>query len=245
MILEADVETPQETPAAPSEEAIRLRSQEIWEHEGRPEGQAQDHWQRAKAELEAEMKRLSTRVQPRADDQTVPSASAREEIIRSPGKNNTILARLNPLSIKSGQRPKPNSPAPSIISADFALCGTVESAGDIHLDGRVEGAVSSVGLVVGERADVRGDIVADDVIVHGRVQGTIQARKLLLCATSRVEGDVIYEMLAVEEGAILDGEFRHLGQIDAAAETWQAELMKDDAEAGATPEKVPFDQAAA
>ena len=43
----------------PSEEAIRLRSQQIWEGEGCPEGYAQDHWMRARAELAALMARTS------------------------------------------------------------------------------------------------------------------------------------------------------------------------------------------
>lgn len=43
----------------PSEEAIRIRSYQIWEREGRPDGCAQEHWARAKAELEAEMKAAS------------------------------------------------------------------------------------------------------------------------------------------------------------------------------------------
>jgi len=37
-----------------SEEVIRKRSYEIWQREGCPEGQADEHWFRAKAELEAE-----------------------------------------------------------------------------------------------------------------------------------------------------------------------------------------------
>jgi len=37
-----------------SEEAIRKRSYEIWQREGRPEGRALEHWLQAKAELEHE-----------------------------------------------------------------------------------------------------------------------------------------------------------------------------------------------
>lgn len=43
----------------PAEEAIRLRSYQIWEREGRPQGCSQEHWARAKAELEAEMQQAS------------------------------------------------------------------------------------------------------------------------------------------------------------------------------------------
>lgn len=37
-----------------SEEAIRQRSYEVWQREGRPEGKALEHWLQAKAELERE-----------------------------------------------------------------------------------------------------------------------------------------------------------------------------------------------
>jgi hypothetical protein len=39
-----------------SEEAIRQRSYEIWQREGRPEGRAVEHWLQAKVELENEQK---------------------------------------------------------------------------------------------------------------------------------------------------------------------------------------------
>jgi len=38
-----------------AEDAIRQRSYFIWEREGRPFGKEQEHWIRAKAELEAEL----------------------------------------------------------------------------------------------------------------------------------------------------------------------------------------------
>lgn len=45
---------PQTTVVAPSDEAIRERSYYIWVSEGFPDGKDQEHWLRAKAELEAE-----------------------------------------------------------------------------------------------------------------------------------------------------------------------------------------------
>ncbi len=38
----------------PDEERIRRRAQEIWEREGRPEGCHEEHWARARREVEAE-----------------------------------------------------------------------------------------------------------------------------------------------------------------------------------------------
>ena len=34
------------------EDRIRQRAHQLWEEEGRPEGRAQDHWSRARQELQ-------------------------------------------------------------------------------------------------------------------------------------------------------------------------------------------------
>src|ERR1700743_2792817 len=101
------------------------------------------------------------------------------------------------------------SSAPSIISADLVVNGTLSSTGDIQIDGRVEGDVRSAGLVIGDKAFIQGEIMADDVTVRGRVQGGIRARKVLLCTTSHVEGNILHEAFAVEAGAFFEGNCRH------------------------------------
>lgn len=99
--------------------------------------------------------------------------------------------------------------APSIISADLMVKGTLTSTGDIQIDGKVEGDVRSMGLVIGEQAEIRGEVHADDVVVRGKVLGRIRARKILLASTSHVEGDILHEAFAVEAGAFFEGNCRH------------------------------------
>jgi cytoskeletal protein CcmA (bactofilin family) len=101
------------------------------------------------------------------------------------------------------------SSAPSIVSADMAIQGAINSAGDVQVDGQVEGDVRSLGLVIGEKAEIRGEIFAEDITVRGKVVGRIHARKVLLAATSHVEGDILHEALAVEAGAFFEGNCRH------------------------------------
>ncbi len=109
------------------------------------------------------------------------------------------------IPVKRGTR----SAAPSIISADLVVSGTLTSTGDIQIDGRVEGDVRSSGLVIGDKAFIQGEVLADDVTVRGRIQGGIRARKVLLCATSHVEGNILHEAFAVEAGAFFEGNCRH------------------------------------
>ena len=52
-----------------AEDAIRQRSYFIWEREGRPFGKEQEHWARAKAELEAELE-ATVKAVPSEEDPT-------------------------------------------------------------------------------------------------------------------------------------------------------------------------------
>jgi cytoskeletal protein CcmA (bactofilin family) len=102
-----------------------------------------------------------------------------------------------------------SSAAPSIISADLTISGTLTSTGDVQIDGRVEGDVHSAGLVIGDKAFIHGDVTAEEVTVRGRVQGGIRARKVLLASTCHVEGNILHEAFAVETGAYFEGNCRH------------------------------------
>ena len=53
-----------------------------------------------------------------------------------------------------------SSAAPSIISADLTIAGTLTSTGDVQIDGRSEGDVHSAGLVIGDKAFIHGDVTA-------------------------------------------------------------------------------------
>ncbi|HEY5048646.1 MAG TPA: polymer-forming cytoskeletal protein [Rhizomicrobium sp.] len=99
--------------------------------------------------------------------------------------------------------------ASSIIGADLTVQGTLNSTGDIQIDGSVEGDVHSTGLVIGEKAFVHGEVFAEEVTIRGHVQGSVHARKVLLCSTCHVEGNILHEAFAVEAGAFFEGNCRH------------------------------------
>jgi cytoskeletal protein CcmA (bactofilin family) len=121
----------------------------------------------------------------------------------------TATATTVPVPQPPKQRPSATRAAPSIISADLVVTGTLSSSGDMQVDGRVEGDVHSAGLVIGEKAIIQGEVLADEVTVRGRVEGSIRARKILLCSTCHVEGNILHEAFAVEAGAFFEGNCRH------------------------------------
>src|SRR4029077_21118069 len=85
----------------------------------------------------------------------------------------------NPANIGTGAdstRPTPRSAAPSIISSDLKILGDLISAGDLQVDGIVEGDIQSRSLTIGEGAVVNGNLVAETTRVCGQVTGQIKAK---------------------------------------------------------------------
>jgi cytoskeletal protein CcmA (bactofilin family) len=128
---------------------------------------------------------------------------------KSKDKEIASAAPIAPAQQQGSRRPVRTSAAPSIISADLVVTGTLVSSGDIQIDGRVEGDVHSAGLVIGEKAFIHGDIMAEEATVRGRVEGSVRARKVLLAASCHVEGNILHEAFAVETGAFFEGNCRH------------------------------------
>lgn len=98
--------------------------------------------------------------------------------------------------------------APSIIGEDLAITGNVISKGEVQVDGQIQGDVHCASLIVGEKAEITGGIVAEDVVVRGRVMGSIRGVRVTLQASSHVEGDVFHKSLAIEQGAFFEGKSR-------------------------------------
>ena len=88
----------------------------------------------------------------------------------------------------------------STIGEDLTITGNVTSKGELHLNGKVQGDVHCVALVLGENAQLEGNVVTEDVIVRGRLIGSVHALTVILQSTAHVEGNVFHKSL---EGHIL------------------------------------------
>ena len=99
---------------------------------------------------------------------------------------------------------------PSIISADMKIVGSLESAGDIQIDGMIEGDVTSHTLTVSDVATVHGSISAETVRIAGTVRGGINAKSVTLTRTAKVEGDIVHQALAIESGASFEGQCKRM-----------------------------------
>ena len=94
---------------------------------------------------------------------------------------------------------------PSVLSADLIVTGNIKTAGDVQIEGTIEGDIRAHQLIVGESATIKGEIVADEIIVNGRVVGRVRGLKVRLSASARVEGDIVHKTIAIESGAHFEG----------------------------------------
>ena len=91
----------------------------------------------------------------------------------------------------------------STISEDLTITGSVTSQGELHLNGQVQGDVRCVALVLGENAQLEGNVVAEDVMVGGRLIGSVRALKVILQSTAHVEGNLFTKVSPLNTARIL------------------------------------------
>lgn len=111
--------------------------------------------------------------------------------------------------ISSSSSPTNARQIPTIISADAKITGTISGAGDIQIDGTVEGDVIAERLVIGENARIDGELVAEHLEIRGHVTGSIRATNVKLTASAHFAGDVLHTVLSVESGAHFDGHCKY------------------------------------
>jgi cytoskeletal protein CcmA (bactofilin family) len=97
---------------------------------------------------------------------------------------------------------------PSIIGEDLLITGNVTSKGEIQVDGEIQGDIHCGSLLLGDKSQVTGSVIAEDVVVRGRVVGSIRGLRVTLQAQSHVEGDIFHQSLAIEQGAYFEGKSR-------------------------------------
>ena len=88
--------------------------------------------------------------------------------------------------------------------------GELEFEETFRIDGKFEGKIRSGSeLILGDTAEVTGEIEVGRLSVNGRLKGTVRARERVeLHARARVEADLTTPVLKIEEGALFEGSCR-------------------------------------
>jgi len=95
----------------------------------------------------------------------------------------------------------------NLIGAGTTIKGEVTSSGDIRIDGKLIGPVTSKGkIIVGNTGVVEGEIYCQNADFFGKIDAKVEVEELLsLKSTARLTGEISSDKLAIEPGAVFTG----------------------------------------
>jgi len=87
------------------------------------------------------------------------------------------------------------------------LQGNIETYGNIRIEGKVKGDVTSKSKVaLGQSSQIEGNVIAQNADIEGEVKGRVEVTELLvLKSTAIVNGDISTGKMVVETGAVFNG----------------------------------------
>lgn len=95
-----------------------------------------------------------------------------------------------------------------LLGPGTAVEGTIEFKDTVRLEGNVKGKISSSDgtVIIGETAEVQGDIMVNIAIIRGKVNGKIEARtRIEVYPPARIEGDIQSRAVSIQSGVIFNG----------------------------------------
>ncbi len=118
-----------------------------------------------------------------------------------------IRTKQSRVAIDEALAGSPGAASETYLDPGSVLTGELRFAGNVRLDGRVEGQIhAGQAVIVGEHAEIDASIEADSLEVYGTVVGDIRvARRTLLHKSARVEGEIQTAGIVIEEGARFRG----------------------------------------
>jgi cytoskeletal protein CcmA (bactofilin family) len=128
-----------------------------------------------------------------------------------------------------GRRKQSSTRIDTLLGKTATLNGDLEFSGGLHLDGRVNGNVSSNAtdggaLSVSESGFIEGNVEVTNIVMNGTVNGDMHARdRLVLGGSARVNGNVHYGVIEMAPGAVITGKLIPLGKDQAVSPESQSE----------------------
>jgi cytoskeletal protein CcmA (bactofilin family) len=101
---------------------------------------------------------------------------------------------------------QPNS-TKNVLNSDVEIKGNLRFAGELTLEGKLEGEINSDGtLQLGDTAVVNGNINVGSVVVRGKITGNVAAKdKIEIKTKAELFGDIRSSKLVIEEGVTFVG----------------------------------------
>lgn len=95
----------------------------------------------------------------------------------------------------------------NVISKETKIIGDIVAAGNIRIEGQLEGVVESkTKIVIGDSAIIKGNISAPEAEIAGKVEGEVHCTgTLYLNKSAVIVGNISTQKLVVENGAVFNG----------------------------------------
>lgn len=105
----------------------------------------------------------------------------------------------------------------NLISAGTVIEGEINCRGDLRVDGKVIGRITSKSkVVIGTTGEVEGDITCQHADIFGKYNGNMRIAEILFMKSScQIKGDIHAGKLVVESGAVFSGHC-HMGDTPPA-----------------------------
>ena len=121
----------------------------------------------------------------------------------------------------------------ALLGSGTEYQGQLNFKGTVRIDGRFTGTINSEGkLILGKDANIEGAVTVNELVVHGALNGDIRVgKRTILHQSARVSGALTTPLLAMEEGALLQGEL-HMGKENGKKTLTTAHHLNPQAEHG-------------
>jgi|ERR1043166_1036717 cytoskeletal protein CcmA (bactofilin family) len=137
-----------------------------------------------------------------------PTPAKPDVVTAAPPPRQSEPAAAPAPTAQSGTPPRPE--AVCSIGSGTSIVGNITCDGPAQFFGHIEGEVRGSELLIGDGAEVVGNVIAQEVTVRGRVKGTIRAVRVKLQASGAVEGDIFHRALSIEDTALFEGSSRRV-----------------------------------
>ncbi len=107
-----------------------------------------------------------------------------------------------------------------VIGRGITMSGEIDSCDTLIVEGTVEAALRGAkNLDIAESGVFYGTVEIEEALIAGRFEGDITVNgRLTLASTASITGSISYKEMAMEAGAMIDGQLSPLGQSASSAQ---------------------------
>ena len=102
-----------------------------------------------------------------------------------------------------------NAPISTVLGSETMFTGDIQGSQTIKIDGKVKGNIQvENGVILGEKAQIEGDLKSKNIIVFGNILGNIYCNELIIKKCGTVNGDIHTKTIEIEMGGKYNGKLK-------------------------------------